>query len=136
MSKNDRVPARSGKRRPPREDGAFSSGTVKSIWDRDAGKCAWCGALCIGERGMNWAVHHRRPRSMGGTSESYVARTSNGVLLHTECHATVESDREYAALHGFLVSALGIARPKDVPIMHAVHGRVRLDDDGTWAVAS
>jgi hypothetical protein len=46
----------------------------------------------------------------------------------------VESDRARWTAAGFLVRQ-GVTRPTDVPIEHAVHGRVLLDDDGTWTEA-
>ena len=122
-------------RRPPKYDGSFSRGTVQSIWDRDGGRCAWCGTPVAGERGLNWSVHHRQPRGMGGTAEAYVGRASNGVLLHgsgtTACHGYLEAHRQEAEDKGFLVSRNGVERPANVAIEHAVHGRCRLNDDGT-----
>ena len=122
-------------KRKAQPDGSFSRGTVQAIWDRDEGKCAWCGTPIVGERGLNWSVHHREPRGMGGTTSGYVSRPSNGVLLHgsgtTSCHAEVESDRAEAIEKGFLISRIGVERPANVPINHAVHGRVLLSDDGT-----
>lgn len=123
------------KRRKSEFDGSFSRGTVQLIWDRDEGRCAWCGTPIWGERGVNWSVHHREPRGMGGTTSGYVSRASNGVLLHgsgtTGCHGDVESDREHAIRQGFLISRVGVERPRNVSIEHAVHGRCLLDDDGT-----
>jgi hypothetical protein len=123
-------------KRPARPDGSFSRGTVQAIWDRDKGRCAWCGTPITGERGVNWSVHHREPRGMGGTTSGYVGRPSNGVLLHGTgidgCHGYIESNRDEADDKGFLVSRIGIERPRAVPIQHAVHGRVRLRDDGTY----
>lgn len=123
------------KRRKPDYDGSFSRGTVQTIWDRDDGRCAWCGFKIVGERGVNWSVQHREPRGMGGTTSGYVSRPSNGVLLHgsgtTGCHFEVESKRQEALDKGFLISRIGVERPSSVPIDHAVHGRVLLADDGT-----
>lgn len=108
---------------------------MQAIWDRDTGRCAWCGTPITGERGVNWSVHHREPRGMGGTTSGYVGRASNGVLLHgsgtTSCHGEVESNRDESERRGFLVSRIGIERPSNVPIEHAVHGRCLLNDDGT-----
>lgn len=122
-------------KRPPKYDGSFSRGTVQAIWDRDEGRCAWCGTPIWGERGVNWSVHHREPRGMGGTSSPYVGRPSNGVLLHgsgtTGCHAYLEQNRDEAESKGFLISRIGVERPSNVPIEHAVHGRCVLNDDGT-----
>jgi hypothetical protein len=123
-------------KRPKRSDGSFSRGTVQAIWDRDKGRCAWCGTPITGERGVNWSVHHREPRGMGGTTSGYVGRPSNGVLLHGTgtdgCHGYIEQHRAEADDKGFLVSRIGIERPRAVPIKHAVHGIVRLRDDGTY----
>lgn len=114
-----------------REDGAFSDGTVKWIWDRDGGRCAWCGTPIVGERGWVWQVHHRLPRAVGGTSAPHVGRPSNGVLLHTTCHLDVESYRVEAVRRGFIIRH-GVELPRMVPIDHKVLGWVRLRDDGTY----
>lgn len=123
------------RRKVARPDGSFSRGTVAIIWTRDQGRCAWCGLPIIGDRGINWSVHHREPRGMGGTSSGYVGRASNGVLLHgtgTEsCHGYIESHRDEADEKGFLVSRIGVERPANVKIKHAVHGKCLLNDDGT-----
>lgn len=122
-------------RRPKQPDGSFSRGTVQAIWDRDKGCCAWCGTPITGERGVNWSVHHREPRGMGGTTSGYVGRPSNGVLLHGTgtdgCHGYIEQNRDEADDKGFLVSRIGIERPSNVRIEHAVHGLCLLNDDGT-----
>lgn len=121
-------------RRAKAPDGSFSRGTVLAIWDRDGGKCAWCGQVASQDFGlMPWQtqVHHRWPRGMGGTSEAFVGRPSNGVLLHAECHTYIEAHRDEAIGKGFLI-VHGIEKPRAVPIEHAVLGRVRLRDDGTY----
>jgi hypothetical protein len=122
-------------KRPARPDGSFSQGTVKAIWDRDEGRCAWCGTPIWGERGLNWSVHHLEPRGMGGTNSPHAGRPSNGVLLHgsgtTGCHGYVEQHRDEAEAKGFLISRNGMERPGNVRIDHAVHGKCLLADDGT-----
>lgn len=116
-------------------DGSFSRGTVQIIWDRDQGRCAWCGTPVHGARGLNWSAHHRLPRGAGGTSDPTVGRPSNGVLLHGSgadgCHGFLESHREVAEEAGFIIRH-GTETPRTVPIRHAVHGVVRLRDDGTF----
>lgn len=122
------------KRRPKKPDGSFSRGTVQAIVDRDQGRCAWCHGLLLGERGpapWQWQVHHRLARGGGGTSEPHIARASNGVALHGTCHAAIESERKDAEGKGFIIRH-GIELPRMVPIQHAVHGLVRLRDDGTY----
>lgn len=126
-------------RRPQKnEDGEFSRGTVQLAIDRDLGCCAWCAAKLLGDRGAmpwQWQVHHRWPRAAGGTSEPFVARVSNAVPLHGECHRVIEEHRTDAEALGFIIRH-GIRRPPEVTIKHAVHGLVRLDDEGTWKVAA
>lgn len=109
--------------------------TLDLVWARDHGCCAWCGAKITGPRGTAWSLHHRRPRGMGSTSLAWVNLPGNLILLHgsgvTGCHGLVESQRAGAIEDGFLVSMNGVARSCEVEITHAVHGRVRLLDDGT-----
>ena len=112
----------------------FTPGVVELIWERDNGCCALCGLPISGTRGFDWSVHHRCPRSSGGTKRGWVNMAGNGVLLHgsgtTGCHNEVESHRDKARDNGFLISANGNERAHNVPINHAVHGRVILTDDG------
>lgn len=111
-----------------------TKGTVATVVARDFGRCAKCGIEVHGQRGMNWSVHHRCPRSQGGTSREWVNLPGNLILLHgsgtTGCHFFVESNREWATNAGFLVSANGILIATQVAIDHAVHGVVYLTDNG------
>lgn len=113
----------------------FSPKTVTIITNRDRGCCAWCGRPINGERGVDWSVHHRQPRGMGGTKARHANLPSAGVLLHgsgtTGCHGLVETHRGRAIEAGFLVSRLGVQKPSAVAIQHAVHGYCWLGDDGS-----
>lgn len=113
----------------------FSDKTVALIRARDDDRCAWCNRKIRGERGVDWSVHHRRARGSGGTSLAWVNLPGNGVLLcgsgTTLCHGLIESQRAGAVEDGFLVSMNGKAVSSDVEILHAVHGRCLLGDDGT-----
>ena len=116
----------------------FSPTVVERIWDRDQGRCARCGVpLNPNARGFEWSVHHRCPRSSGGTRRLWVNEAANGLLLCgtgvTGCHGHVESFRAEAAAQGFLVSANGCLRADEVEVTrHALFGSVWLEDDGTW----
>lgn len=111
----------------------FSKRTADRIVARDQGCCARCGRHVVtAVRGVDWAIHHRRPRGTGGTSVEWVDEAANGVVLCAACHWNVELNRTVATAQGFLVSMHGEARSEEVPIVHAVLGRVRLLDDGTW----
>lgn len=111
--------------------------TVALVIRRDLGRCARCGRLVIhGVRGIDWSVHHRRPRGSGGTSLTWVNLAGNLVLLCgsgvTLCHGWVESHRDIARRHGFLVALNGRDIASAVAIKHAVHGLVKLDDAGGY----
>lgn len=122
-----------------KSNGAFSVDTVFLIVTRDDRRCAACGEQVHGERGRDWSVHHRKPRGMGGSKDPAVSSPANGVILcgsgTTGCHGEVEQRRENAMAEGFLISRNGVQVPSEVPIEHAVHGLVRLDDDGGFTLA-
>lgn len=120
--------------------GGFPTDVATAIWHRDRGRCARCGIGLVRERrGADWAIHHREPRGAGGTTgrvRDWVNRAANGVCLCNGCHEWVEKHRASAITAGFIVSALRVARPVDVPISHAILGRVTLDNDGGWDLAA
>lgn len=124
-------------RSPVRRTGP-SPAVVELVWERDSGRCAACAGAITGERGIAWSVQHRLPRQAGGTRRPWINLPGNLVLLHGHgsslCNGDVESDRARWTAAGFLVRQ-GVTRPADVPIEHAVHGRVLLADDGTWTEA-
>lgn len=114
--------------------GEFSAATVALIRRRDGDCCALCGGQISGERGFDWSVHHRCPRGAGGTSTGWVGSPANGLLLHGHgtagCHGEVEGNRAKAERDGFLLSRLGRATALVIPVLHAVHGWVLLDERG------
>ena len=126
----------------------FKTATVEIVWQRDAGVCALCGMwLNRLMRGFEWSVHHREDRGMGGVKRArkgrdqpraYLALAANGVLLCgdgvTGCHGAITRNEVPARL-GFRVPRIGIRRPVDVPLLHALHGWVRLDNDGGYTPA-
>lgn len=116
---------------------SFSKQTVGLIVARDQGKCARCGQhVAHLERGWAWSVHHRRPRSSGGTSLHWVDGAANGIILcgtgTRGCHGSVESQRRTSIDTGFLISALGLSTAEDIAIRHSLLGLVYLTDDGGW----
>jgi len=129
----------------------FKPATVEKIWDRDRGCCAKCGKPLVWDRrgpGFGgWSVHHREDRGQGGVKRAskgrvqpraYLALAANGVLLCgdgvTGCHGEITRNKVPARL-GFRVPRIGIRRPVDVPLLHALHGWVRLNNDGGYAPA-
>lgn len=114
----------------------FTPAVIADIWKRDRGRCAWCGKPIPpgAERGWGWVIHHRQPRGSGGSPKlAYVGYASNGVLLHARCHDHIERFRAEAFDVGFIVSRIGITRPHEAPIKHAVYGWALLDTEGGYA---
>lgn len=103
---------------------------VGCVLERDGSRCARCGLTLLGERGVNWAIHHRRPRRAGGDRRPDVNLPSNLVALHQDCHEFVEQHRTMAYKMGLLLR-YG-ETPSRVPVVeHAVHGFCYLGDDGS-----
>ena len=71
---------------------------------------------------------------MGGTSLPWVGQAANGVVLcgsgTTGCHGYIERNRDIGRRMGLLISRNGVAVATDVPLDHALHGFVLLDNDG------
>ena len=71
---------------------------------------------------------------MGGTKLKWVDLPGNLLLLDgsgtTGCHGHVEKHRAAARASGFLVPLNGVRLPVEVPVLHAIHGKVLLDDFG------
>jgi 5-methylcytosine-specific restriction protein A len=109
----------------------FSPRVVALILQRDGGHCARCDRhVEHGIRGLDWDLHHRMPRGMGGTRNTWVNEAANGVTLCRECHNYVERNRADATDMGWLISRLGRERPTDKAILHARLGYGLLTDDG------
>lgn len=78
--------------------------TVALVLARDHHSCRRCAMRLHGERGIDWVLHHRRPRAMGGTRRADTNSPSNLVALCTRCHTDVESHRDEARHAGWLVA--------------------------------
>lgn len=115
----------------------FSPRAERLILQRDGGKCGRCGLHVVHmRRGVDWSIHHRRPKGRGGTSLAWVNSAANGIVLcgsgTTRCHGDVESHREQAMQDGFLISANGRLKADEVPVKHARLGLVLLNDEGGY----
>lgn len=103
--------------------------TVDAVLGRDDWRCLGCGDPLCGRRGIEYSVHHRKRRSQGGDN-----RKSNLVSLcghgTSGCHGNVHSEIARARQAGFLLRST--ENPAEVPLEHAVHGTILLDDLGGW----
>lgn len=108
--------------------------TVEAVWDRAGGRCEISGVQLSGERGIDWQVHHRRPRRMGGSRLDDTNSVENLMLLSPEAHEHVERNRSEAYERGWLVRQDAV--PAAVPVVVMVDGRpalVLLTDDAAYA---
>lgn len=80
---------------------------VSDVLGRAAGACERCGVDVYGQRGVDWSIHHRRPRQMGGTRWEGINLPSNLMLVcgsgTTGCHGEIERQRAHAQAEGWLV---------------------------------
>ncbi|UOR02019.1 hypothetical protein MUN77_01415 [Leucobacter allii] len=114
----------------------FTPTVVDAVFERDKGRCAKCGRQWHrhskrGELG-GWDMQHRMARGSGGSKNNpAVGDVSNAIIVCRLCHLEIEGRwRTDAWFFGFAISRIGIRNPWDVPIRHAVHGWVRLTQEG------
>jgi 5-methylcytosine-specific restriction protein A len=120
---SDRRATASGRRRA--RDTGPGRATREAVLERDGYACVMCGK---GPHGLQ--VHHRKPRRMGGRSESGINAPSNLVTLCEADHAWAESRRAEALEMGLLLHEAD--DPAKVPVLHHEHGPIRLDNKGGW----
>lgn len=115
---------------------AVSASVTAIVLSRDESACFRCGSgIRARMRGLDWSIHHRRPRGAGGSRLPWVNRPANLLTLCgsgvTGCHGWVESNRDRAREEGFLVPLNGLALPADVMVRHHMWGPALLGDDGS-----
>lgn len=110
---------------------------VMAVLDRDGYKCVRCGKPIEGQRGVDWSLHHRQPRGMGGAKHRAAAHTPANLLSlcgsgTTGCHGEIESRRAEAIGNGWLVSRF--SDPERVAVLVNRESRfVYLTADGRYA---
>lgn len=96
------------------------SDKVKAIVrERDRERCVRCGAHCTdGVPGLDWSLHHRRPKGMGGSTAWDTHLPANLIVLcgsgTTGCHGWVTAQPALAKAEGWLVSQY--ADPATTPL--------------------
>ena len=116
----------------PRRYTGPSSACVNLVLARDGWKCVRCGEDIGGDRGLEWVVHHRRPRGLGGTRRTDTNSPINLLTLCSGCHVHVESHRGEALSNGWLVPQ--IADPATIGVL-VEHGSrfTYLSADGRYS---
>lgn len=106
---------------------AFDAATREIVKSRSGGRCELCGSRLEVAH-----FHHRRPRGMGGSRSNATGAASNCLVLHSGCHADIESNRQRALDNGWLVSQW--KDPATIPVKRW-DGLFLLADDGTVSPA-
>lgn len=81
--------------------------TVAAVLERAGYCCESCGKPVGDQRGIDFSIHHRKARGMGGSR--FGANLASNLLVlcgsgTTGCHGYVESHRSEAMACGWLVS--------------------------------
>jgi 5-methylcytosine-specific restriction protein A len=105
------------------------------VVERDQRACACCGKT-IGSG--QWSMQHRLARGAGGTSNPLINAPSNLITLcgsatSPGCHLTAESREAGSHDAGFWLHHG--QDPATVPVRHALHGWVLLDNHGGYKPA-
>lgn len=107
---------------------AVPKAILRAITERDGHRSAWTGL-----DSDTLVPQDRANRGMGGTKTFLL---SNYVWLESEFNGLIESDAKWAEearRRGIKISKF--ADPRLIPINHAVHGDVFLDNDGGFEPA-
>lgn len=92
------------------------AGARPVVGERSGGMCERCGAARASD------VHHRKLRRFG----DHLA--ANLLHLCHACHMWVHANIAASQVAGWILHSWD--DPRAVPVKHAVHGRVWLDDEG------
>ena len=98
--------------------------TREIVYRRALFACERCGGNPYGG-----AVHHRRPRGLGGSKRGDTNSPANLACLCNDCHLVIESHRTMAHASGWLVRQG--KHPSSVPVL-TVRGWVLLTDEGAY----
>lgn len=93
------------------------------IVERSSGRCEVMAAGCTFTA---TAIHHRRPRGMGGSRRPDTNLASNGLATCDSCHRYIESLRDESHSRGWLV--MQNQSPAAIPAVHRGQWALLLDD--------
>lgn len=118
-------------RRTYRQTGP-SGDVVEVVLERAGYSCEICGGGIGDRRGVDWSLHHRSPRQMGGSRLAWKNLPANLLVAcgsaTTGCHSVIESHRSGAVAAGWLI--LHQALPEQVAVLLRRESWVYLDNAG------
>jgi len=107
--------------------------TVFTVLARAKNRCEICGHRMGLDRGtLNYNLHHRRPRAMGGSRRSDTNSPANLLALCLDCHSDVESNRALALENGWLLPQTATPS-KCAVLLYRESVWVYLTDDGRYS---
>jgi hypothetical protein len=103
-------------------------------YQRARGRCEITGVTLPGGPDGPWALHHRRPKQMGGTNKPATHTLPNVLAITHEIHnlatRSVHLDPEWARPRGYLLRQHQI--PRLVPVLIGGHQWAILGLDGAY----
>lgn len=112
-----------------------SDAVVELVLERASYSCEVLGCEMGDRRGLDWSIHHRAPRQMGGTRDPRYNSPSNLLVVCGSgthgCHGLIESHRLGAYAAGWLVRRG--QDPARMPVVIRGEGLVLLTPDGRYA---
>lgn len=122
---------RSSIRRTYRQTGP-SGDVVEVVLERSGYSCEIGGCEIGDRRGIDFSLHHRSPRQMGGSRLAWKNLPANLLVAcgsaTTGCHSVIESHRSGAVAAGWLI--LHNADPQNVAVLLRREVWVYLDNVG------
>jgi 5-methylcytosine-specific restriction enzyme A len=107
-----------------------SQEVVELVLSRAQFSCELCTAALRPQRGVDWHLHHRRPRRMGGDRRPDSNSPSNLLALCPSCHEVLESQREAAHAGGWLLHDR--QNPATTPVLIGAENWVLLEPEGGY----
>jgi len=118
-------------RRTYRQTGP-SGDVVEVVLERANWSCEIAGCEIGDRRGVDFSIHHRSPRQMGGSRLAWKNLPANLLVAcgsaTTGCHSVIESHRSGAVAAGWLI--LHRADPQTVAVLLRREVWVYLDNSG------
>lgn len=106
---------------------------VDLVLERAQYSCELCLVGLGPTRGIGWALHHRRPRRIGGSRRADTNSPANLLALCAPCHEVIEVQRAVAYEGGWLLHAGD--DPAVHPVLIGADRWLYLAPDGAYALS-